>query len=383
MENEKNKKYKIRKFYPPNEITRPLLNMKSRHIQGAGILPFTICPSTKKIFFLLGQEWNINKGLCDFGGRKRFKENVIQTAAREFIEESMAIPLISYGNDRNSISQMLYRGHFLNAIVAEFTRYNNNKCLIKKYVCFLKQVPWNTNFCIDFLKYRGILLRLKKLSEKSFNLNRMIPWSIPFLRPGDPIFNNQSVRCVFDSYYNQEDGSLQILICYGPKKMKFNEKNLEKKWILFKDFTNLYSPINILSEGIILKREKNLLCSIYTDWVKSHNNLLRFYSTLPQDLKHHPGVHVRRERGYISDIVVDPDFLEKSRVEWININDVDKYVDSYDTFKSPDIILGLDIKTNQPIPIKGRFPLRICFIPVLKNAIEIIKKFENTHNNKI
>jgi len=346
-------------YYPPNEITKPILQYKGNQIQGAGILPFSVHPITKDVYFLLGQEWNSNK-YCDFGGRKKKQENLIQVAAREFVEETMCLPLTSYGNDRVSLTRMLYRGHFLCCIIDHKYRSQFMSGNHSAYACFLKQIPWNDQITHEFIHYRKSLLKLKKLSDRCYNLNRMIPWIIPFLRPGDITYDKYIVVKICNVLYNMEN--IQLSLIYKKSNSDMEEKAV---WTF---------PLN---------NQKNdyTICSIYYSWVKAYNEMIDFYFSLSDELKNHPSIHIRKEKIFICDIYVNIDYLEKNRIQWFSKHQLLNYIMQPNT----DIIEKHDLKAKDQfgnhIEFHKKNIFRHCFIPIIKTAISFIQNNSNIQSS--
>jgi hypothetical protein len=143
------------------------------------ILPYSICPASKDIYFILGkesgcstcncyleeQEGNyrepVKNDWCDFGGGRVDPESYEETAARECVEES--IGTIKFWSDEETyddidnlivrltsdLKRLKYANKFILCInhgapVDKFPR--------KYHVCFVKQVPWQPHIQEIFLK---------------------------------------------------------------------------------------------------------------------------------------------------------------------------------------------------------------------------------------
>jgi hypothetical protein len=96
---------------------RPVVSMIPRR---AGIIPFTVHPITKKMWFCLSRDAK-SKELGDFGGGVKCYETPIKGAVREFIEETLG----SFNLDFDFIN-------------------SNYKCVIKRKnaTIFFVQIPW-------------------------------------------------------------------------------------------------------------------------------------------------------------------------------------------------------------------------------------------------
>lgn len=82
--------YKKSDFFqkPPNYTSNDNFIQKKAHIYSAGILPYQV-DENGKMYFLLGKD--TSGTWSDFGGKCEFqdKNNIKETAAREFFEESL------------------------------------------------------------------------------------------------------------------------------------------------------------------------------------------------------------------------------------------------------------------------------------------------------
>jgi hypothetical protein len=125
----------------------------------AGIICFSIAPSTKNIFLLLGLEEKQNQW-CDFGGAIGIGESVEVAAAREFAEESLcvidfersAIPFEEY---EQTIRQSLLNGnYFMRLDVVHNTIENVDN--VRVY--YLKEIPWCPYIKTRFAEVREQLL---------------------------------------------------------------------------------------------------------------------------------------------------------------------------------------------------------------------------------
>ena len=109
----------------------------------AGIICFSVHPTTSDIFLLLGEE-ETQETFCDFGGSINPSESVEGAAAREFAEESLCVIYVHgveeiYDKYENSVKQHLLNGNYL--LKLEILQ-NTVDGVDYVRVYFLKQVPW-------------------------------------------------------------------------------------------------------------------------------------------------------------------------------------------------------------------------------------------------
>jgi hypothetical protein len=130
---------------------------KKSHIYSAGILPYQV-DDKGKIYFLMGRDNENN--WSDFGGKCEFKDNnnIKETAAREFFEESL-----------NSIMDI--------NTTREILRNENNYTLIESrtlsgspYYMFVLRVPMLPDTCRD--RFHKTLQYLKYIKTDSSHMEK-------------------------------------------------------------------------------------------------------------------------------------------------------------------------------------------------------------------
>jgi 8-oxo-dGTP pyrophosphatase MutT (NUDIX family) len=130
---------------------------------GASLLCYSVDPIYSCVYFLLGKErhhgrWpNGSNRWADFGGRVAAGDNGAEdTAAREFFEETLAV-VQYFQSDRiprsgwGDIADDLRRGHY----TMRLTQGSHTR----KFVLFVKQIPWDPTALTRFNTYRSSLMQ--------------------------------------------------------------------------------------------------------------------------------------------------------------------------------------------------------------------------------
>ena len=169
------------------------------NIVGASILPFSVDPRWGKVYFLLGKERKHKTWICgseqwsDFGGRiEHFNErgsgsscsanngsdgNTTNTptpecvAAREFVEETMGM-VAYFQHDQGcrttfqDIADSLARKEYLFRVVSEYTFDRDDyKTASRKYITFVKQIPWQPSCVQRFADTLSVVYKLRKVAH--------------------------------------------------------------------------------------------------------------------------------------------------------------------------------------------------------------------------
>lgn len=130
---------------------------------GAGLLCYSVDPIYSCVYFLLGKErhnirWPTGSNQwTDFGGRTAPNDTCAEdTAAREFFEETLAV--VQYFEDDpiprtgwHDIANDLRNGHY----TLRLTQGNN----VRKFVLFVKQIPWDPVVVSRFSTCRTALMQ--------------------------------------------------------------------------------------------------------------------------------------------------------------------------------------------------------------------------------
>lgn len=143
--------------------------IESMKLVGASILCFSVDPQYGGIYFLLGKEkktykYHGSEKWSDFGGSTKAEEIAEECAAREFHEETCAI--VKFFAD-----EKLPRKHY-NIVMRElkkekyYMRVEFEHDNHKKYVTFVKQIPWNASYPTIFSESINTLIKYTKGTAK-------------------------------------------------------------------------------------------------------------------------------------------------------------------------------------------------------------------------
>lgn len=134
---------------------------------GASLLCYAVDPTWSLVYFLLGKERKIlrwragSERWSDFGGSTGGNRCAEDTAAKEFLEETLAvvkyfehdtIPRSQY----EDIAASLKAGDYTFKLV--FTFAATEQCSSRSYVTFVKQIPWDPQAIVRFEECRDMLM---------------------------------------------------------------------------------------------------------------------------------------------------------------------------------------------------------------------------------
>jgi len=132
----------------------------------AGVLPFAYEPKTGEVLFLLGKERR-DFSFSDFGGKaeKMDKTNPIETAVREFVEET-------YGLVCQNAFALKNRLQSKNAVLLHSRTLNNHP-----YYMYVVEIDFQSHLrcyfkrTVEFLKSKGLLKHVEKVDVGWFSLS--------------------------------------------------------------------------------------------------------------------------------------------------------------------------------------------------------------------
>lgn len=175
----------------------------------AGIIPFSVTP-TGCIYFLLGQERKIegykfgSLKWSEFAGGKKGQESVVETAAREFLEETLdCVPFdqldmsvdVGYRIRYESIVDQLKREQYTFKITYVADIGPEWKPAKKVRTCYIRQIPWNPT-CVD--AFAATRHHLSEIQSKTSPLHKDELVNYP-----EKIARHQAIRVV-------DDGRLRV-----------------------------------------------------------------------------------------------------------------------------------------------------------------------------
>ena len=124
------------------------------------MLCFCIDPTFKCTYFLLGKErhnyrWPAGSSKwSDFGGAVAGDESAESTAAREFMEESLAV--VRYFAE-DTIPRTTCADITADLLAGNYTMKITQGNKHRKFVMFVKQIPWDPEATYRFSRYRAAL----------------------------------------------------------------------------------------------------------------------------------------------------------------------------------------------------------------------------------
>lgn len=181
-----------------------------KHIVGAGILPFCRDPAGSIQFGLAKERyiahWRGSDKWSGFeGGRKR-SEPVEETAAREFVEESMGILVDHAGQQLNHVPELVQRlqcGKYAARIVLCIVHPGHAD---RYHVTFLLEVPYQPSSMARFAAARRFMLDLQTRTHDLYKTQAALPLQSPFFREGMSIGQESVVTAVSNVEFDAGEG---------------------------------------------------------------------------------------------------------------------------------------------------------------------------------
>lgn len=296
---------------------------------GAGILCYSVAPSTNRIFFLLGREANPTKKYwCDFGGHVDPGESEEETAAREFVEETSGIlcdtncPLSNgemiHWHSKEDIARLtkaLKNGDYTFRVRVCLNHGADPSIPRRYHITFVRQVPWIPHVAITFADVRQQLVNLYTRSEKvKTHLDEEEDRrSTSKFNPTPPSAFDQSI---FFSLCTDQDATECITFNDCDMEDLSDDDRDDKKFIC--DFLKPHRGDFDEPSSIRTKVLANNL-----------DELKRYYALLPECLKSHPAIQFERE-GIPE---VKPEYLEKEVVQYWSMERLKKVLDQGGYYK--------------------------------------------------
>jgi hypothetical protein len=186
-----------------------------RHLEciSVGIICFSVEPKTQNIFLLLGKETcfknlKSSRGVwCDLGGKPHALELPHETAAREFVEESMGcvqmFPTSMQSEDmQTEVTKLLKNKQYAKKIqVVSKTYWKQNEMRRQDFIrmYYLKEIPWQPHIPQTFQVMRKHLLHIKNTGKTSgcpFSMRRHPALTLTF--PCPSVSNNYLEKCALN-----------------------------------------------------------------------------------------------------------------------------------------------------------------------------------------
>lgn len=342
---------------------------KMNIICNAGILPYMIAPNpANDIYVLLGKEENIvgwkygsNKWSSFAGCADEHDVDVENTAAREFVEESMAMISIIPSDDveialpRESNAENMWIPESLQINVSpkcyvktediyEDLKKGNytHKITMKKIimdktyssVSFLKRIPWQPELPIHFEMTRTRFILIKITSENYRNVVSNLKGNMPL--PG----NNMESDIIINIHMTDDENEVRYSI--------WNVNGIYYKTI----------SLNTIQEEY--NEDKNNVKMVIDMWQRMRQAFYR----LPYYMRSHPALVITMipNTALLLNIQVKDCYMEKQSIEWWSLPRLTEVLRHGGVFR------GEMFRSN--------------FLPFLAVVIEILKTHvENVTNN--
>lgn len=305
-------------------------------IAGAGILPISM--SNNKFKILLGKEryinhWRGSLKWSGFEGGRKPTENVINTACREFIEESLGV--VSIENDmfdfesyQEQIQNIIVQKKYFMRIILCINHENENSIEKKRYhVTYVIEVPYNVSYIEKFDQSRSKIVDLFHKLSQFQKLQEQINYVYPFIKEGN-IVQSKQVKSILNVHVSNE--SLVV---------HFTDEDDNKKSIFSTDFSNE--------------------TSLYEKWWLARISLhedVKYFDSLQKAL-----IIKYNDANIFENATINDEFMEKQQIAWWDIDDLKEVMKNGGFFKNDFF--------------------RAYFIPVLQRTIQELNKYHPNGND--
>lgn len=299
-------------------------------IVGASILCFAMVGSD--VYFLLGKEqenmrWKMaSNRWSDFGGRVNGDERPERTAAREFLEETMAIVKFNEWDfiprlTSEDIEKGLESGDYCLRITINLPVFKNPMV----HVCYLKRIPWDPGLPNRFRFVRNRLRPLLDLDKICDGLEAKI--------------TSETLREMEKLIHADVGYDLTAVDCWYQKSSVPSQP----------DFLEVhYHGKNSIRRVIPLRQDLIPFAETFAAIVRHRATQITLYKDLPHSLKYHPAICIQRWRTHMTRVHVDHTYLEKQSVRWWSIPRILELMENTCTMKD-----------------KTKDVARLCFIPTM------------------
>lgn len=269
---------------------------------GAAVLPYTVSHDGR-VFFVLGKErmvrnWKGSLKWAAFGGGKKGSEVEEETAAREFVEESLGV--LPFGEEeggklcqKEEVEKVLKEKGYCARIVMRLKR---DRSAPKFHVTFLKKVPWMPHVVQKFAMVRKVLMEVNEVANRLEFMKASLPFRYPFLREKmvvEYMGRHQvvtSVNCV-----EVEGTSLSLSFEYHPLSREGEEAD----------------P----TSATVTCEEDTKLLTTYVEWFRYREVATRFVKQVEGDAMNHSAIRADyNAKGILVSLSVMDDCLEKQEL---------------------------------------------------------------------
>jgi hypothetical protein len=262
---------------------------------GSGVLCYAIC-SRNRVKVLLGREretvgWHLGSGKWStFSGRTEVNESAIQSAAREFVEESCAAVALDVCDSlpmRREVAEARLEGQ------PSLTRSFESRGVAYKHITLLRAIPFaGGRHPILFSDFRRRLVKLDNALHSYTGARRACSELPRFLLPGSSL-SETLVTLSSDVIGDTDCVDVTVL-----------DTSSDERHVVRVRVSS--SEARLLSHlGGELANLRTYLASRGADTILQH-----------------PAVTVRTVGGVVVDVSVDRSFLEKSEIRWFDVSEL-------------------------------------------------------------
>lgn len=332
----------------------------SSKVIAASVLCFAVC-NLGNIYFLLGKENSVLGSVqgskadswSDFGGRANVQDNnnEYQIAARECCEESMNLiqplgskaifqqPESAKEKHYDHMSQELASGHYLCSLSISMS-----SCT--RHVCYLKQVAWQPDLPLKFLRLRRALLRIRNVSKKmAWMLRRNNGQRLHTL-------DWLAHRCVSKDYMAV---NMTMLRSAGSQAASGSGGTVVIRYAHWKPEESVISMTMLL-----LPHQNEHDVQRYNAYLGLVCDIQNLHRQLPTEWQTHPALTFTRWRHRIVRIVVCRHFLEMQCLRWWSLPYLHELIQCHGRYRKNVI--------------------RPCFVPTLRLMLDYLASNYRTHN---
>jgi hypothetical protein len=303
-------------------------------IIGAGVLPVSI-DETGTVRLLLGKEryinhWRGSLKWSGFEGGRKDGEDVEHTAAREFMEESIGVvSMENFASTIESVKQFVISKKYVARIVLCITHGDHSE---KRYhVTYLIQVPYNKEYSNIFAGRRRSFVDLQTKLSVYNRLTEQLKECVsssPHVPTGTSIATN-------DAPISADDPKGAPIIADVPTTQ--NTSNIPLEGYTYEGlFVETIRRVEVIADTVLLIEfldDKNQpqvhefagldadIHDMYMRWMNAKLNFTNLCHELT--LLNVNAMNVFKDKnGFIKNVTINEDFIEKQYVQWWNLQDL-------------------------------------------------------------